>query len=872
MNVGLSAPRFEKYELLYPTSKSLQKGLCNYYAVVINLCTKIVLFVRKPFIKQIASALRKPFEDEFGSFQKDLNRLGMEVKEEVSLASKQLQSLDSIEAAQERKQNSVFRTTATIFRRDIANEFEQAKKWRQQRAKAQFLNSCSEYNFETTLNQARKKGASTWIFQNEEYRQWSSSTSSSILLCSGIVGAGKTVLCANVVEDLVINKSQSSSLGYFFCRSDDTASLKAREILGSLSRQFFEDLPSDELNISQMDPDVGGLIPDIEQILSKLKFLLPRHKHYSMMIDGLDECEYDEVGALVAAIQSLLKSPGQIFKLFWTGRSDFASRVSEQLPPNFHVQISPSDNGPEISKFIEIALVDALESNRLKLRDPNTVLKIQDALESDANEMFVITLTVLSSSVINLLMLRFLWVAFQIDSICAQNTDHDIMNSLENLPKGLPETFRRILHRLQQSAFANPSLGQKIFEIVAAAQRPLTLDELGEAISIRPGDTSWDGSNLVNDVLRSLESCGSFIVVDEELSTVHFAHSSIKQHLLSEPTDLDVRAYHIDILQADTNLGKIAVTYLNLDVLDNQLTKTSQPPHKYATNVPSFVVRSALPKREFVNRMALAILRGRKMPGDSGTDFERSADFLQEINAQKYEAFTFLPYCQEYWLYHSKNFYTGLERVYPLWRDLVYGRMRTVELPWAPEHVTDLGERLHSWITSNKHDALIKTAIGVLCSRNSFVAPYPYLGQLEHFLSLLPNEDAMPTLAWIPVHRRDGLLQQAASHGYEMIVRLALREFADVNEENDLYGNALYEAVSNRRQRVAELLIERGAEVNPLNRQGWEYRGYGNALQACAATLGTNPIIELLLEKGADVNALGGKNGTALVFSLQGTK
>lgn len=391
MNVGLSSPRFEKYALLYSTSKNLQKELCNYYSVVINLCTRIVLFVRKPFIKQIASALRKPFEDAFGPFQKDLIRLGTEVKEETSLASKQLQSRDSIEEAQERKENSKFRATGAFFRRETANELEQARQWREDRAKSRFLNSFSIYNFEITLNQARKKGASTWIFRSEEYEKWTSSTSSSMLLCSGIVGAGKTVLCANVIEDLILNKSQGSSLGYFFCRSDEVPSLKAREIIGSLARQLFEDLPTEELRSNQVHHSLVGNTLSTEQILSDMMLLLPRHRQYIMVIDGLDECEYDQARALVGSIQSLLRLSSHIFRIFLTGRSDFASRVSEQLPPDFQIHISRTNNGPEISRFIEHALEDALESNKLKLRDPSIILKIQDALESGACEMLVNT-------------------------------------------------------------------------------------------------------------------------------------------------------------------------------------------------------------------------------------------------------------------------------------------------------------------------------------------------------------------------------------------------------------------------------------------------------------------------------------------------
>ena len=463
---------------------------------------------------------------------------------------------------------------------------------------------------------------------------------------------------------------------------------------------------------------------------------------------------------------------------------------------------------------------------------------------------------------IDLSVFRFLWVAFQIDSICALNTDHEIINSLKDLPKGLPQTFRRILHRLQHLTLADPSLGRKIFEIVAAAQRPLTLDELGEAISITPGDTSWDRSKLINDVLRSLESCGSFLVVDEELSTVHFAHSSAKEHLLTEPTDLDVRQYHIDLIQADLNLGKIVVTYLNLDVLGNQLSKTSRPSQIYADKVPSFVVRSALPKRDVVNKMALSILRGRKMPGKkSNLDFEGSADHLSEKNTQMQEVFPFLPYCQEYWLYHSKNFDDSeLNRVYKLWNHLLDGLVNTVELPWAPEHLVDVGERFIGWIMKNRHDSLAKSAMRIL-SQSPMVLP---MERLEEILSLLKNVYGLRILELgairiLTTHAREYMLQEAASRGYEMVVRLVLDIGVDINARSKVYGNALHAAISSSNQKIAELLIRKGADVD------CEGGKYGSALQAAVASRHMDLIIlPLLLENGADVNTRGGEHSTAL--------
>ena len=152
-------------------------------------------------------------------------------------------------------------------------------------------------------------------------------------------------------------------------------------------------------------------------------------------------------------------------------------------------------------------------------------------------------------------------------------------------------------------------IGIKIFKVVAAARRPLTLDELGEAISIIPGDTSWDSGKIVNDVWKSLESCGSFIIAHEVYSTVHFAHSNVRSHLLTVSAGIDdVREYHVDLTGAHMDLGAIAVTYLSFDVFDTQLVGARKSSHNPMINVPSTVIKSTAPKHDFISRTALALL------------------------------------------------------------------------------------------------------------------------------------------------------------------------------------------------------------------------------------------------------------------------
>lgn len=81
---------------------------------------------------------------------------------------------------------------------------------------------------------------------------------------------------------------------------------------------------------------------------------------------------------LIELLRSLLNSSDQVFKLFWTGRSDFAIRVSEFFRPNFQVHIT-----------IELALEKVLQNHMLQLRDAEIIFRIQDALEAGAQEMFV---------------------------------------------------------------------------------------------------------------------------------------------------------------------------------------------------------------------------------------------------------------------------------------------------------------------------------------------------------------------------------------------------------------------------------------------------------------------------------------------------
>jgi hypothetical protein len=60
------------------------------------------------------------------------------------------------------------------------------------------------------------------------------------------------------------------------------------------------------------------------------------------------------------------------------------------------------------------------------------------------------------------LVLRFLWVAFQIEDLCRQKSDAEIRHTLKTLPKDLPETYQRALSRVIKDG--NQKLATRYFD------------------------------------------------------------------------------------------------------------------------------------------------------------------------------------------------------------------------------------------------------------------------------------------------------------------------------------------------------------------------------------------------------------------------
>jgi hypothetical protein len=276
------------------------------------------------------------------------------------------------------------------------------------------------------------------------------------------------------------------------------------------------------------------------------------------------------------------------------------------------------DDNLNIEGFIRAELESCIESKRLVIGNPTLILEIQDTLLAKSQGMF-------------------LWVALQIESLYAMKTDNAICQALADLPKDLSETFSRILQRSEGSGKPYQRL---MLEIVTIAYRPLTTEELREALRVIPSDVIWDPAKLLNKVYSILACCGSLVAVDEEEWTIRLVHYSVKQFLLSGFNDSTNIPF--TIASAKRKMVNIIVTYLNYGIFDTKLS-TALVPQIMTGSAPSRIIHSTLDSSSSVQSLALHLLKFRKRPNyNIGKTL---ADSSKLFSHRSVDEFHFYAYC-----------------------------------------------------------------------------------------------------------------------------------------------------------------------------------------------------------------------------------
>jgi hypothetical protein len=610
MEIGRSSPRYQELALLYPRSKSLQASINEYFVVIVRFCQNLYQFAQKSTLRQIASSLSDPTVK---TAQSELASWAREIRDEVRV-------LTARRIEEEAEENSRFRSLSKKFSKTVSSQQQLAVKLR-------VLNSCSSYDYETTWKQIRKIGNTTLFAQSDDYLKWRTQAKSCTLLYLGFLGCGKSVTMANIVDDLSLFVAEAHDVlvVYFFVRHDLPASLKARTIIGAIIRQILRS-KYDTVNMTE----ASNAPLDLDEMLSLLRRSLSQQQTTYLVLDGLDLCEQAERREVTEFLRQL--QMGFCVLICASYRREPNMQLESTLKNFLSIRlVSLPNNKSDIETFVETELARHIENRSLILGDPTLILDIQDALLKGSKGMF-------------------LWVALQIQSLITLQTDEDLRDALAQLPQDLSEIYAQLLSKPSGPVSRYQS---RIFELITAAQRPLTTGEMREALSVTPGETSWSASKLVNEVYSVLATCGCLVVVDEEELTMRFVHPTVEQFLFERYNDpvgnaLSVEACH-------KTMAEIATTYLSFAAFMTEVS-TYRVPNIHVGSTPSKVITSTMASSRNAQNIALRLLKLKKRP-----DFDIGRTVAEELNANKQievVEYHFREYAKEYCLYHVMKFHS----------------------------------------------------------------------------------------------------------------------------------------------------------------------------------------------------------------------
>ena len=187
---------------------------------------------------------------------------------------------------------------------------------------------------------------------------------------------------------------------------------------------------------------------------------------------------------------------------------------------------------------------------------------------------------------------RFRWVYCQFTLLRKCISTKDIQRALNKLPKSLEETYTRILEEIDDDNWKYVHI---IFQCVAAASRPLRVDELSQflAFDFEAGSTPmFHADELLGDPVDTvLSMCSSLIAAVkpgsfQRFKVVQFAHFTVKEYLtstwLAETKDT-ISRFHISMTPAHTTVAQGCLgLLLHIDETVTRSSLENFPLAKYA--------------------------------------------------------------------------------------------------------------------------------------------------------------------------------------------------------------------------------------------------------------------------------------------------
>ncbi|KAL9618763.1 MAG: hypothetical protein Q9160_006557 [Pyrenula sp. 1 TL-2023] len=377
-----------------------------------------------------------------------------------------------------------------------------------------FIDWISSTNFGSQQDEffsRHEPGTGQWLLESAEFKDWRAN-SNETLFCPGIPGAGKTILTSIVINDVQTGFREDREVGvaYVYCDYQQEKQPSVQKILENILKQLAQYRPtlSDSLTRLFEQHSDSAMRPAFEDIMTAFNSLIGTFSRVFVFVDALDEYEAESQPRLIQAMVDLQTTTHM--NLFATFRP--LSKIESEIKNRYvecvwlKVSASPDDLRRYLNTRISGSASDILRRRDLREQAINAIIKVADGM--------------------------FLLAQLNLDSLMDLKLPRDIWDALDALPEGSTAYHRaydEALNRLKHQGPASVAFAKKVLSWVSYAKRPLTIRELQHALANHSSLYLGHEKELPSreDILAV---CGDLVMVDKDNENVRFIHFTTREY------------------------------------------------------------------------------------------------------------------------------------------------------------------------------------------------------------------------------------------------------------------------------------------------------------------------------------------------------
>lgn len=698
----------------------------------------------------------------------------------------------------------------------------------------------------------RLEGTCDWIFNHSAYTKWKSEdfseTGLKLLWIYGPAGFGKTILCARLVQHV----KQMLKLPTAYCFSSSHA--QTSDELDGVMRSWIAQLTQNDESILDLvqllrhkqktrrasKADLWGLLKEISSRSHSLVFVL----------DGLDEFKMTDHSRELFLRDLKRACASTRVRILITSRNELD--IETQLtaldtnPPEYttmECRISIENIKDDVDLFAQ-----AVVAEKLPNKDEDFRQELAGAIASRCEGMF-------------------LWIKLQQDRLRSGKSKRELRSIVQAMPQGLFDTYRRSWESIQGLANEDRERAISILRWLAFAYRPLTVQELTEAL-VLDFDDDKEAFNedylpetiddeYVNGEIKGL--CGSLVelrpgVNDSSISsrTIHLVHASVQDFLASalppSPLLRQPGSVSSPCAMHHVLLGLRCVRFLNCSQAWN--LSDHEPCRSFTIYAADSWFEHLSNIQAYGNRVS-SLVNNFLKPGNQNFSnwakwYERTDPGTSNMSEREQSPAASFYYACLFGLLSAMDFLYHDEK---MGINSVGGHFGTsLQAVCTKGHLAAF-QRLIQW------GADVNVSAGTFGNALNAAAGYGRLDMvrvlLEHGAD--PNSAGLK-LFWSPLH-------EAAKHSHFEVAKLLLEQGAKVDSRNNDGHTPLHLAASSESPGSTQHLPEHGVHTN--------YPGHHGTPSHVEALTRRYNVVVLLLEHGAKIEARTDLGQTPLYFAAR---